>query len=124
MKGHAEKARHFLTDDSRGDWQYQALWGIRKKRDAAAGTVTGWEELREQASKIKENVLSNLDNYLVLFEAEAQKNGIQVHWAEDADSFTRIMLGIMNKNNARKIVKSKSMLTEECGLNHFLEKRE
>lgn len=122
MKGHAKKARQFLKDDSRADWQDKALWAVRKKRDAAASLVTGWENLREQASKIKENVLSNLDNYLVRFEEEAEKNGAWVHWAEDVDAFNQIMLDIIVANEAQKIVKSKSMLTEECGLNHFLEK--
>jgi len=122
MKGHAEKARQFLRDDSRADWQDQALWVVRKKRDTAAGSVPEWENLREQASQIKENVLSNLDHYLVQFEAEALKNGVRVHWAEDADAFNRVMLRIIRENNGRKVVKSKSMLTEECGLNHFLEK--
>lgn len=122
MKGHAKKAGQFLMDDSRADWQDQALWVVRKKRDAAAASVSEWERLREQASKIKENVLANLDSYLVKFEEEAQKNGIQVHWAEDADAFNLIMLNIIKENDGRKIVKSKSMLTEECGLNHYLEK--
>ncbi|WP_423128743.1 lactate utilization protein B [Gaoshiqia sp. Z1-71] len=122
MSGHAVKAKQFLKDDSRADWQDQALWVVRKKRDTAATSVSDWENLRERASQIRDNVLSNLDNYLVQFEAEALKNGVQVHWAEDADAFNRIMLNIIHANNGRKIVKSKSMLTEECGLNHFLEK--
>ncbi len=122
MKGHADRAKQFLQDDQRADWQDQALWLVRKKRDAAAGSVSGWEQLREQASRIKENVLSNLDNYLVQFEETAKKNGVQVHWAEDAQELNRVMLKIIRENKARKIVKSKSMLTEECGLNHYLEK--
>ncbi len=122
MTDHAGRARQFLRDDSRADWQDQALWAVRKKRDTAAGLVKEWEGLREQASAIKEHVLSNLDNYLVQFEREALKNGVQVHWAENVSAFNRIVLGIIKKNNARNIVKSKSMLTEECGLNHFLEK--
>lgn len=122
MKGHAEKARTFLSDDERADWQDKALWTVRKKRDIAAGSVTEWEQLREQASLIKENVLSNLDNYLIQFEKAAIKNGVQVHWAPDADQFNEIILQIIRDNKAEKLVKSKSMLTEECGLNHFLEK--
>ena len=123
MKRHAERARQFLKDDDRADWQDKALWVVRKKRDAAAGSVDEWENLREQASQIKENVLSNLDTYLIQFEREAQKNGVQVHWAEDAIAFNHIMLGIIQESNAQKIVKSKSMLTEECGFNHFMESK-
>ncbi len=122
MKGHAKKAREFLLDGQRADWQDQALWTVRQKRDIAAGSVKEWEDLREQASKIKDNVLSNLDNYLVQFEDAATKNGVQVHWALDATEFNKIILRIIRDNKAEKLVKSKSMLTEECGLNHFLEK--
>lgn len=122
MKGHAEKAKQFLKDGPRADWQDQTLWGVRKKRDTAATSVPEWEDLRERASGIKDNVLSNLDNYLVQFEEKAKSNGVHVHWAEDADAFNKIILDIVEENKAKKIVKSKSMLTEECGLNHYLEK--
>lgn len=123
MKGHAEKARKFLLDDERADWQDKALWAVRQKRDVVAGSVTEWEQLREQASLIKENVLSNLDNYLIQFESAATKNGVQVHWAVDANRFNDIILQIIRDNKAGKLVKSKSMLTEECGLNPFLIKQ-
>ena len=122
MSGHAVKARQFLRDDGRANWQDQALWTVRKKRDTAAGSVKEWEQLREQASRIKENVLSNLDTYLLQFEQVASRNGARVHWASDAKEFNETMLRIVRENKARNIVKSKSMLTEECGLNHFLEK--
>ena len=123
MSGHAVKARQFLSDNERADWQDQALWAVRKKRDSAAGSVAEWEQLREQASRIKENVLSNLDSYLLQFEQAALQNGAKVHWANDEKEFNETMLRIIRDNQAEKIVKSKSMLTEECGLNHFLEKQ-
>lgn len=119
---HAKKARQFLSDDRRADWQDIALWAVREKRDIAAGSVNEWEQLREQASQIKENVLSNLDNYLLQFEEAAKKNGVQVHWAEDSHKFNKVILQVISSNKATNIVKSKSMLTEECGLNPYLEK--
>ena len=121
MMTHAEKAGIFLADVERADWHDQTLWVIRKKRDKAVGCVPEWEALRENASKIKEHVLSNLDTYLLQFEAEAVKNGVQVHWAVDAESFNRKIYSIINSYHAQKVVKSKSMLTEECGMNPFLE---
>lgn len=121
MSLHAKKAARFLKDELRVDWHDQTLWMIRQKRDRAAQTVPEWEMLREQASLIKAHVLSELDEYLMRFESEAEKNGAQVHWAKDADDFNKIILGLIRKYNAGNIVKSKSMLTEECGLNHFLE---
>ena len=72
MTGHAEKAASFLRDEKRADWHNQTLWTVRRKRDLAAGSVPEWEELRERASQIKEDVLANLDTYLLRFEQQAQ----------------------------------------------------
>lgn len=123
MKGHSEKAGCFLVDESRANWHDQTLWTVRKKRDKAVGAVPEWEKLREQASLIKEEVLSNLDRYLLQFEEQAVANGAEVHWAADASAFNEIMLGLIRRYHASAIVKSKSMLTEECGLNHYLEEK-
>ncbi|MDR3339560.1 MAG: lactate utilization protein [Candidatus Symbiothrix sp.] len=122
MMQHARKAKQFLADEPRTDWHNQTLWIVRQKRDALAASVPGWETLREKASAIKEDALSHLDTYLEQFETEALKNGVTVFWASDADEFNRIILAIIRKHRAKNIVKSKSMLTEECGLNHFLQK--
>ncbi len=117
---HAQAANNFIKDESRTDWHDETLWFVREKRDKAAHGVAEWELLREWASQIKNHTLSNLDNYLIEFENNAKANGISVHWAADAQEHNKIILDIINKNNVQKIVKSKSMLTEECGLNDFL----
>ncbi len=118
---HAEEAKKFNKDEAKVNWHDKALWFVRQKRDRIAHDVKGWEELRSLASAIKANVLSNLDDYLVAFEANAKKNGIIVHWAANANEHNAIVLDILKKHNATKLVKSKSMLTEECHLNPFLE---
>lgn len=123
MSRHSEKASIFIKDEARTNWHDGALWHVREKRDASAAMLPEWELLRETASRIKDNVLSNLDEYLLQFEAEAKKNDVIVHWAKDAAEHNAIIGGILEKHNARKIVKSKSMLTEECELNHFLEEK-
>lgn len=124
MSQHSKRADSFIKDEARTDWHDKALWHVREKRDASAEQLPEWELLRETASQIKDNVLSNLDNYLEQFEAEAKKNGVVVHWAEDAADHNKIIGEILEKHNARKIVKSKSMLTEECKLNDFLEEKD
>ncbi len=118
---HAQASEKFISDEVRTDWHDETLWFVRAKRDKAAHGLPEWEELREVASKIKNNVLSNLDNYLLEFEKNAVNNGIQVHWAKDAEEHNQIILNIIQKHQAKHIVKSKSMLTEECRLNEFLE---
>ena len=119
---HSEKATLYIKDESRVDWHDKALWFVRQKRDIQIKKVPEWETLRELASQIKANVLSELDTYLIQFEKNAIENGVKVHWAKDAQEHNEIILRILKEKNAKKMVKSKSMLTEECHLNSFLEK--
>lgn len=119
--GHPENAKEFTRDSERTHWHDQALWFVREKRDKAAKSVPEWEELREQAAKIKLHTMAHLDRYLEEFEANAKGKGIHVHWAEDAQAHNQIVLKILQDHQITRLVKSKSMLTEECGLNPVLE---
>ncbi|NOX16478.1 MAG: lactate utilization protein [Epsilonproteobacteria bacterium] len=120
--GHPEAASKFASDIKRMKWHDKALWFVRKKRDLQSHSVKEWEELRKIADKIKTHTLSRLDFYLREFEKNAKANNIEVHWAKDANEHNKIVLDILQKQGAKKLVKSKSMLTEECQLNPFLEK--
>jgi L-lactate dehydrogenase complex protein LldF len=122
-KEHATLAEDFNKDEERVNWHDGSLWWIRQKRDKAANQTPQWEELREAASAIKSNVLSNLHDYLLQFESNLQKNGIKVHWAADALEHNEIVYSILKEKNIDQMVKSKSMLTEECHLNEYLEER-
>lgn len=120
---HAERSEKFLANEERSKRHDDALWFVRTKRDRATGLVVEWEELRRQASRIKAHTVSHLDEMLVRFEASCRANGVTVHWAADAEEHNRIVHGILAKHGAKNIVKSKSMLTEECGLNPYLHER-
>lgn len=120
---HAALAEAFIKDEERVDWHDGALWYIREKRDIASKAIPEWEDLREAASQIKSNVISNLHGYLVQFEANLQKNGIVVHWADTPEEHNEIVYAILKAKEITQMVKSKSMLTEECGLNEYLEER-
>ncbi|MGH3843264.1 MAG: LUD domain-containing protein [Pseudonocardiaceae bacterium] len=119
----ARNALAFLEDDTHEHAFDKLIWGLRERRDAAAREVPEWEDLRSLASQIKEHTLSNLERYLELFEERATRNGARVHWARDADEHNQIVGDILNSHGAKHLVKSKSMLTEECKLRPFLEKR-
>ena len=67
----------------------------REKRDIASKQIPEWEQLREAASAIKSNVISNLHEYLVQFEANLKKNGIIVHWADNAEEHNEIVYSIL-----------------------------
>jgi L-lactate dehydrogenase complex protein LldF len=117
---HADLAEQFIADEPRTNWHDETLWFVREKRDKAAHGLPEWEQLREWGSQIKDHTLSNLSNYLEQFEEQAKANGIIVHWAADGEEHNQIVHGIIRKHNIKKIVKSKSMLTEECHLNEYL----
>ncbi|SKC86434.1 lactate utilization protein B [Ohtaekwangia koreensis] len=120
---HAILADKFNQDIPRVDWHDKTLWFIREKRDKAAWQIAEWEELRELASQVKNNVLDNLHDYLLEFEKQAQQNGITIHWAANAEEHNRIVHSIIQQHGVTDIVKSKSMLTEECHLNEYLQKQ-
>ena len=120
---HAQLAEQFNADEARTNWHDQTLWWVRQKRDRAANTLPEWEQLRQWASDIKDHTLSNLHAYLLEFEKNALANGVFVHWAKDAEEHNRIIYDILQKAGVDRIVKSKSMLTEECHLNPYLQKK-
>ncbi len=119
---HPENATEFLKDQAKAKWHDETLWFVRDKRDRISKTIPEWEQLRELASEIKDNVLANLGTYLEEFEKKAIQNGIKIHWAADAEEHNQHVLGILQEKNCKAIVKSKSILTEECHLNPYLEK--
>ncbi len=119
---HPSLAAEFVSDQERAHWHDQALWFIRAKRDRMAGMLPEWELLRDTASRIKLDTASYLANYLEEFERNALLLGAQVHWAKNSVEHNEIVLAILQRTGARNVVKSKSMLTEECHLNPFLER--
>jgi L-lactate dehydrogenase complex protein LldF len=131
LLSHSEAAEIFNKDFDRTTWHDQTLYMVRQKRDKAAFQIDDWELLRETASQIKNNVLSNMHDYLVHFEENALKNNIKVHWAADAKEHNEIVFSIISdyyggnipKDTFKGMVKSKSMLTEECHMNEFLAER-
>jgi len=123
MYNHPQKAKEFTKDISKLKWHNQALWYVREKRDKSTKEIDEFEELRESASKIKSHTLEYLGYYLNEFEKNAKANGIEVLWAKDGDEHNSLVEMILRQHSVKKVVKSKSMLTEECGLNPYLEDR-
>jgi L-lactate dehydrogenase complex protein LldF len=119
---HPGKAAAFTANDSRAHWHDQALWFVRVKRDRMAHGLPEWEQLRATASQIKAHTIANLADYLEQFEREATARGAVVHWAKNAAEHNEIVLKLLQKQGVKKVAKSKSMLTEECHLNPFLER--
>ncbi len=92
-----------------------------ERRKVAITTVDDWEGLRERARAIKDETLAHLDKYLTDFADNAAREGAQIHWARDAAETCAIVIKLLQEREATRVVKSKSMATEEIHLNTALE---
>lgn len=123
MSTHSKAAKRFVADAERLAWHDQALYAVREKRDRMKETVPEWEDLRRLSSEIKLHTLSRLGDYLCEFERNATANGLKVHWAADAAELNETVWELIRRHGGRRLIKSKSMLAEECGLTPYLEAR-
>ena len=118
---HSRKAAAALKNVDKITRHDQTFWLMRGKRDLMEHKLPEWESLREHASEIKRHTATHLAQYLEQFSKNLENNGVIVHWAEDAREFNQTVLEILEQHGVKKLVKSKSMLTEECELNPYLE---
>lgn len=102
-------------------------FNIGKYDAAVAKGKTQYTELelaKMRAAKIKDQVVNNLDKYLLEFESNFESRGGKVLWAKDAAEAIQYIQDIFEKRAVKKVVKMKSMITEELELNEALEKKE
>jgi len=125
--GHLHGDRSFpdAARDAVADTQLRRNLGaatatIRGKRARVVSEVPDWAELRSAGAALKDDVLANLDRYLVQFEEQVTARGATVHWARDADEANRIVTALVQATGASEVVKVKSMATQEIGLNEAL----
>ena len=93
---------------------------IRAKRAAVVAELPDWEELRAAGQAIKRHTLAHLDHYLEQLERQVTAHGGTVHWARDATEANRIVTGLVRDTGATDVVKVKSIVTDEIGLNEAL----
>lgn len=96
---------------------------LMAKRRAVFPDETALSGLRDRGEAIRQYSLSKLPELLETLEKNLTANGIQVHWAETAEEACEVIHGILASNNARTVVKGKSMVTEEIELNHYLQEK-
>ena len=113
-------ARRALADTQLRRNLGKATSTIRAKRAAVVGEVPDWEELRAAGQAIKARTMGRLDSYLEQLEEQVTARGGTVHWARDAIEANRIITGLVQAAGATEVVKVKSMVTDEIGLNDAL----
>jgi L-lactate dehydrogenase complex protein LldF len=98
----------------------KATTTIRAKRANVVGELPDWEELRAAGAAIKADVMRHLDRYLLQLEESVTRAGGVVHWAGDAAEANVIIAGLVRDTDADRVVKVKSLTTDEIGLNAAL----
>jgi L-lactate dehydrogenase complex protein LldF len=93
---------------------------IRTKRAGVVAELPDWEELRLAGAALKDEVLGNLDRYLLQVEERVTAAGGQVHWARDAAEANRIVVDLVTATGVDEVVKVKSMATMEIEMNEAL----
>ena len=93
---------------------------LQDKRRAQFPDGDELEQLRDLGEAVRQHALADLPALLVQFEAKLQAAGAQVHWAATADEANAIVLDIARRRGARKVIKGKSMASEEVELNHHM----
>jgi L-lactate dehydrogenase complex protein LldF len=115
-----EAARAALADTQLRRNLAHATSTIRAKRNRVVAEVPEWEDLRLAGAAVKDEVLLNLDTYLVQLEQSLTAAGAVVHWARDADEACAVVADIARAHGVDEVVKVKSMATQEIGLNEAL----
>ncbi len=98
-----------------------AMDSLIEKRRVLFPDADELASLRQLCMQIRANALSKLPTLLQQLESQCQAQGIQVHWAETTEEANAIVLQILKSHEVKSLVKGKSMVSEEMGLNHFLE---
>ena len=93
---------------------------VAKRRESLV-ELDDFEGTREAARALRQRALDNLDAWLQIFEKNATARGATILWAETPDDVNRHVLDIAARHGARKIIKSKSMVSEESALNRAIE---
>lgn len=117
-----EKIAIALKDTQLRNNLKQGMGSMILKRQAVFSDPEFTEKLRDHGAEIRKRTLNKLPELLEQFEKKCTENGIKVYWAETPAEGNQIVLDIIQQHQATKVVKGKSMVSEEMHMNHFLEK--
>lgn len=94
---------------------------FQQKRRAALADLPHADAIRDRARQIRAHTLAHLDQYLAQFADQVTAHGGQVFWAKDAAEANAYIVGLAKAKQVRRVVKSKSMVSEETEINHDLQ---
>jgi L-lactate dehydrogenase complex protein LldF len=120
VTGFPEAARHSLADAQLRRNLGKATETIRAKREQAVSELPDWEALRRAGEAIKSRAMATLPEQLERLEAAVTAAGGTVHWARDGAEANAIVAGVAREHGADEVIKVKSLVTDEIGLNAAL----
>ena len=119
---HFKETAHVKMNDARLQQNLKKMQGkFVGKRRASLTELDDFEGTRESGKAIRNRALDNLDVWLEVFERNAIARGATVLWAETPADVNALVLEIAAKHAVRKVIKSKSMVSEESALDHAIE---
>ena len=98
----------------------KATTAIRVKRANAVGELDDWTQLRDAGAALKAHAMATLPEQLERLEESVTRAGGIVHWARDGAEANAIVAGIARDNGTDEVIKVKSLLSDEIGLNEAL----
>jgi len=116
-----DRSQHVLNDAGQRQNFRAAMDFLQAKRRAQFPDPDELQGLRELGSQIRRYSLANLPRLLEQLETNLTANGVQVHWAQTPDEANAIALQIAKRVQAKRIIKGKSMVSEEIGFNHAMQ---
>ncbi len=116
-----DDARRVSADLTHRQRIHSAMGKYAAARGGTQSAFADWQQARQTASETKAGALAQLDRHLLEFERQAAARGTRVHWAANAAEARDIIRGILRQRQARRIIKSKVMTSEEIHLNAALE---
>ncbi|ARQ03499.1 iron-sulfur cluster-binding protein [Macrococcoides caseolyticum] len=110
-----------LKDDFMRSAVSSAQDRLRERKLKTQEDLGNWEEWRDHSEEIRQHTLANLDYYLNMLSENVAAKGGHVFFAETAEEANQYVQKVLRDKNAKKVAKSKSMVTEEIGLNEAME---
>ena len=118
--GFDDRARDAVNDPALRQSFRGAMDFLMMKRAAQFPDAGELDRLRTLGQAIRQRCLARLPELLETLEASLTRNGIQVHWADTPAEANALIHGIIARRHGQLVVKGKSMVSEETGLNHYL----
>jgi L-lactate dehydrogenase complex protein LldF len=119
-RSYARRSLELLREPGVTEAVTGAALSFVQKQEAAYADIDA-PRWRDWAQGVKDHLLSNLPGYLEEAERQLTTRGVHVHWAETAADVHRVLAGIVARRGVRRLVKAKSMLSEEVEVNDCLE---